>query len=92
MEDAVEFLLNPPLDSSIRAGYALLKDAAISTLPARLLEVLGLHRSSYGRVAGKSVTTALRWALGASPSWELALVRSGAEVPEGIFVQPLRVA
>ena len=31
----------------------------------------------------------LRWALGSSPSWHLALVRAGAPVPDGLFRQPL---
>ena len=31
----------------------------------------------------------LRWMLGSSPSWDVALVRTGAPVPEGVFRQPL---
>jgi hypothetical protein len=32
----------------------------------------------------------LRWTLGSSPSWHLALVRAGAPVPPGLFRQPLQ--
>jgi hypothetical protein len=33
----------------------------------------------------------LRWGLGASPSWNLALVRVGANIPAGRFRQPLPI-
>ena len=38
---------------------------------------------------GAVAVDALRWALGSSPSWHIALVRSGAPVPDGLFRQPL---
>ncbi|NIR38145.1 MAG: hypothetical protein GWN79_13930 [Actinobacteria bacterium] len=31
----------------------------------------------------------LRWSLGSSPTWNLALVRVGAPIPDGLFHQPL---
>ena len=37
----------------------------------------------------RSVVGGLRWTLGSSPSWHLALVRAGAPVPSGLFRQPL---
>lgn len=90
MEEAVDFLTDPPLDGAgLRNGYRLMQAAAVGTLPVRLRSVLGL-RSRRGAVpAGRAMISGLRWALGSSPSWQLALIRSGAEVPEGLFHQPL---
>ncbi len=92
MRDAVAFIINPPLDASIKTGYVLLRDAAMSTIPDRVLQTLELERPRLGHFAGKTAIAGLRWALGYSPTWELALHRSGAEVPEGLFTQPSRVA
>ena len=38
---------------------------------------------------GKVMVGFLRWNLGSSPTWNLALVRVGAPVPKGLFRQPL---
>ena len=89
MNEAVRFLRNPPLGRVLKVGYALLYAGAVATLPARVREVLGVRRIPGGRLAGKAVIGVLRWALGFSPSWNLALVRVGAEVPPGLFHQPL---
>jgi hypothetical protein len=40
-------------------------------------------------IATRLLIRFLRWALGSSPSWKLALVRVGAEIPPGLFRQPL---
>ena len=42
-----------------------------------------------GRAVGAVAVRSLRWALGSSPSWHLALVRAGAPVPDGLFRQAL---
>lgn len=89
MADAVDFLRNPPLSPGLKLGYGLLYAGAVATLPARVKEVLGVRAIPGGRLAGKAVVGLLRWALGFSPSWNLALIRAGAEVPPGLFHQPL---
>lgn len=87
MGRAVEFLIDPPLNSGQKAGYKLLAAAAISTMPERIRTVLGLPGSAAGELAGTATLRFLRWALGSSPSWQIALMRSGAPVPEGQFRQ-----
>lgn len=89
---AVSFLRNPPLNPPVKLGYRLLFDAALSTTPADLLDQLGVQPSNRARLAGEKMTGTLRWALGASPSWQLALVRCDAPIPAGIFRQPLPAA
>jgi hypothetical protein len=63
--------------------------AAAATLPIRLRRVLGLRRFPGAIAMGSLLTRFLRWALGASPSWNLALIRTGGPVPAGVFRQPL---
>jgi len=89
---AVSFLRNPPLNPPVKLGYRLLFDAALSTTPADLLDQLGVQPSNRARLTGEKMTGTLRWALGASPSWQLALVRCDAPIPAGIFRQPLPAA
>ncbi len=92
MAEAVAFLSNPPLRLGQRIGYRLLAVAAIGTMPDRILRVLGLRRIPGARTVGTAAVRVLRWALGSSPSWRLALRRMGAPEPDGLFVQPLPVA
>lgn len=93
MAEAVAFLTDPPLEGTgLRLGYRLMQAAAVATLPSRLRRTLGLRRRPGAILLGKRLISGLRWALGSSPSWNLALVRVGAEVPEGMFRQPLPVA
>lgn len=87
MVEAVEFLTDPPLETGQRLGYRLLAAAAIDTIPDRLRSVLGLHASAPRVAAGNTTLGFLRWALGYSPSWQLALIRSGAPIPDGMFTQ-----
>lgn len=92
MVDAVAFLTDPPLDPAIKLGYKVLRDAALATMPERLLDILGLEKPLSGKPLGHSAVLGLRWALGYSPSWNLALVRCDAPVPTGLFKQEPRVA
>ncbi|MGB7859389.1 MAG: oxygenase MpaB family protein [Acidimicrobiia bacterium] len=85
MRDAVDFLTNPPLETTIRVGYKVLLEAAIATIPPRLLGVLGLSPKPMATSVGRSAVSGLRWALGYSPSWRMALVRCGAPIPSGLF-------
>lgn len=88
-ENAIDFLRSPPLSPPVKAGYKLLYVAAVDTLPDRIADVIGLRPIRGAGRTGSAAVGSLRWALGSSPSWHLALVRAGAEVPPGKFRQPL---
>jgi uncharacterized protein (DUF2236 family) len=85
MGRVIDFLSDPPLSPAFKTGYLVLLEAAITTLPSRLLDMLGLKPKPGADVVGKTAVKSLRWALGHSPSWALALTRVGAEVPEEMF-------
>jgi len=88
--EVLAFLRRPPLPVGVSFGYRLLFEAAVSTLPSRLLEIMDLPLSPRGERIGSTTTRSLRWALGHSPSWHLALVRAEAPIPPGLFRQALR--
>lgn len=87
LKHAVDFLTDPPLSPGQKAGYRLLSVAAISTIPERIRTILGVERSIVGSTAGSAALGFLRWALGSSPSWHVALMRVGTPIPEGMFTQ-----
>jgi uncharacterized protein (DUF2236 family) len=91
MRDAVDFLVEPPLDDDLKLGYKLIMEAAVATIPSRIRDILEVTKAPGAILAGKAVAAGLRWALGSSPSWNLALIRVGAPVPDGLFKQPLPV-
>jgi len=86
---AVGFLKKPPLSPPVKVAYRLMFDAALSTIPADMLDQLSLQPSGQASKIGSVSTRSLRWALGASPAWHVSLVRCGAPVPAGLFRQPL---
>ena len=86
--EAIEFLGGPPLPLTVRPGYRLLYEAAVATVPPGLAAVVGVRRRAWARALGGRTVRSLRWALGSSPSWHLALVRAGVDVPDGLFRQP----
>lgn len=89
MRQTVAFLRNPPLPSTVVPVYRLLFHAAAATVPSRIAEILGVRRYVWARHAGNTLTKALRWSLGASPSWWLALERTATPTPEGVtFLRP----
>ena len=88
MVSAVEFLRDPPLDRLQKIGYRLLYGGAAAIAPARIRHVLGIRNAPGARTACRSVVSFLRWAMGSSPSWRLALMRSGRPVPSGLFLPP----
>lgn len=90
--EAVRFLRKPPLPLAQRAGYELLLQGAIATIPKGLRELLDLHPAPGADATGATMVKALRWALGPSPVWKVALERSGAPVPAGVFKRSLPVA
>jgi uncharacterized protein (DUF2236 family) len=90
--EAVRFLRRPPLPRGALSVYSLLFRAAVVTLPGRVLEILGVRARPGDLQIGRAVVGAMRWALGASADWDLALRRTGATPPRGIsFRQPLRL-
>lgn len=85
MEKVVEFLTDPPLNPGIKAGYRVLFEAAVFTLPPRVSAILGVEPKPAADVVGRAGVRSLRWALGYSASWALALRRTGQEIPEDLF-------
>lgn len=83
MQTAADFLRSPPLPLKVKVGYRILYWAAAATVPIRIRKVLGVRRIPGAILAGKALTRFLRWALGSSPSWYLALTRVGAPLPAG---------
>lgn len=87
MRSVVEFLTNPPLSPGIKVGYMVLLEAAVAIVPERLRGVLGVTPKPGAETVGRTAVGTLRWALGYSPSWALALRRTGSEVPWEMFRQ-----
>jgi uncharacterized protein (DUF2236 family) len=89
MVQTVAFLRNPPLPPTVLPAYRILFQAAASTVPSRIAEILGIKRYAWSLPSGNALTKALRWSLGASPSWQLALERTGGVQPQGVsFLRP----
>jgi uncharacterized protein (DUF2236 family) len=89
MRDAVEFLMDPPLSPGLKTGYVILLGAAVATIPWRIREILGIDANRVREGIGRAAVAGLRWALGASPTWALALERCGRARPEGLFRERL---
>lgn len=89
MNEAVEFLHRPPLARGQLLGYRVLFHAAVATIPVRLRRMLGVRRLPGAVLLGRGTIAVLRWALGSSPTWNLALIRVDAPIPSGYFHQPL---
>jgi uncharacterized protein (DUF2236 family) len=92
MEEAVAFLTDPPLPIGVKLGYRVLLEAAIATIPKRIRDILGVYPAFGAVTVGRSAVAGLRWALGYSPSWRLALERCDQEVPGHLFKESPRVA
>jgi len=86
---ALGFLRKPPLSPPVRLGYRLLFNAALSTIPQDMLTQLDIEIPFGAAKVGRTSARALRWSLGASPDWHVALVRCGAPIPSGLFRQRL---
>jgi uncharacterized protein (DUF2236 family) len=85
MGSVVEFLTNPPLSPGVKVGYMVLLEAAVAILPPRLRRVLGVIPKPGAETVGRTAAATLRWALGYSPSWALALKRTDSEIPWELF-------
>jgi len=68
----------------VNVGYRALFQAAAATIPERIRELLGVTAYPGAVPAGSALIGALRWSMGSSPSWWLALERTGAPLPEGV--------
>lgn len=86
---ALGFLRDPPLPRGAKLGYRPLFEAAVPTIQQEVRAILDLQPKRGSEQVGRATVRSLRWALGSSPSWHLALVRCGAPVPSGLFRQPL---
>jgi uncharacterized protein (DUF2236 family) len=90
-DQAVRFLHRPPISWPVRGPYALLFRAAAATLPDRIQQIIGVPSRPGDLQVGRAAVAALRWNLGASPDWQLALRRMAAPTPPGVhFRQPPR--
>lgn len=85
--NAIKFLRCPPLPLAVQLGYQPLFQAAAATVPVAIRRVIGVAPGPGAVCGGRAAVSGLRWALGASPAWRVALVRSGAPVPAGLFRQ-----
>ncbi len=90
-KEAMQFLRRPPLPMLTRIAYWIMFAAAAATIPKRLRRILHIHRVPGAIIAGKAFIAFLRWAMGMSPAWRLALIRVGEPIPEGVFKQEPRV-
>ena len=86
MYEAVAFLRSPPLSLGVKIAYRILYQAAVATIPPNLRRVLGVRRHPGAVVIGRLSIRLLRWVLGSSPSWQLALIRVGAPIAKGRFL------
>jgi len=84
MEAVTAFLRNPPLPTGAKMGYRVLYHAAAATVPERIAGILGVTQYPGAIAAGRSLISALRWSMGSSPSWWLALKRVDAPLPAGV--------
>ena len=87
MRDAVDFLREPPLDPVVLFAYRLLASAAVATVPPRIRTALGLKPRPGAHAVGHGSMAVMRWALGSSPRWRMALERTGAPIDESRFKQ-----
>lgn len=87
--EAVDFLRRPPLPWPVLVAYRAMFAAATATMPARLRSLTGIEERRGAERLGRLMIGFLRWALGSSPSWHLALVRAGAPISPRTFRQPL---
>ena len=89
-EEAIRFLRRPPLSLPVRWGYTLLFRAAVATLPERICRIVGVVPLPADLATGRAAVAALRWSLGASPDWRLALDRTRSAPPPGIAFRQSR--
>ena len=85
MQAAVRFLRSPPIPRAQRAGYQVLMNGAITTIPAELTSVLGLTAVPGARVASTATVLGLRRIMKNSPAWQAALERCSVPYNPRLF-------
>jgi len=78
LAEMVSFLRRPPLPAGVGAGYRILFDAAVGTLPPRLRELTALRTRRGALPAARALVGVLGAALGESPAYEAAAARLAA--------------
>ncbi|MXZ77614.1 MAG: DUF2236 domain-containing protein [Acidimicrobiia bacterium] len=85
MRDAVRFLQNPPIPAAQKAGYQILMNGAITTIPRELTSVLGLTPTPGARVSSTAMVLGLRRIMKNSPAWQAALERCDVPYDPRLF-------
>lgn len=84
MKDTLAFLTNPPLPLAARAGYRVLLNGAAATIPAPVAETLEIKPPKGSIAIARKLLSVMRWSMGSSPSWWLALERTHSDHPVGV--------
>lgn len=85
MQAAVRFLRNPPIPAAQKAGYQILMNGAITTIPRELTSVLGLTPTPGARVGSTAMILGLRRIMKNSPAWQAALERCDVSYDPRLF-------
>ena len=85
MRAAVRFLQNPPIPAAQKAGYQILMNGAITTIPRELTSVLGLTPAPGARVGSTAMVLGLRRIMKNSPAWQAALERCDVPYDPRLF-------
>ncbi len=85
MQAAVSFLQSPPIPAAQKAGYQILMNGAIATIPRELTSVLGLTTVPGARAVSTAMVLGLRRIMKNSPAWQAALERCGMPYDRRLF-------
>lgn len=85
MRAAVSFLQSPPIPAAQKAGYQILMNGAIATMPRELTTVLGLTTVPGARAVSTAMVLGLRRIMKNSPAWQAALERCGVPYDRRLF-------
>ena len=85
MRAAVSFLQSPPIPAAQKAGYQILMNGAIATIPRELTSVLGLTTVPGARAASTAMVLGLRRIMKNSPAWQASLERCGVPYDRRLF-------
>ena len=85
MRAAVSFLQSPPIPAAQKAGYQILMNGAIATIPRELTTVLGLTTVPGARAVSTAMVLGLRRIMKNSPAWQAALERCGVPYDRRLF-------
>lgn len=85
MRAAISFLRSPPIPAAQKAGYQILLNGAIATIPRELTSILGLTAVPGARVSSAAMVLGLRRIMKNSPAWQAALERCGVPYDRRLF-------